>query len=156
MKAIKITNPLWLGAVAPRVETYVKKLNLPGTTYETYYAYYTTIIQYGGDASELWIAFNEEEPPEAIGYACWFVKGLPFIGTVQLESIHVWDNKYKGAFNLLMGELIEFSKRMRAPILEADCRNEGVVRLFGRACDKFGYDLNRSTKVTCIARKKEK
>jgi hypothetical protein len=71
MKATKITNPLWLGSIAPVIQKVTEKINIPTMTYETLYSFFVQTVQYGGDTVEFWVV---QDGNETVAFALWSVR----------------------------------------------------------------------------------
>lgn len=151
MKALKITNPLWLGQLGPKIESFVKKIKVAGITYESLYAYFVQSIQYGGEMSEFWVVFDNGQP---VAFAHWLVRGLPHIGKVYCDFIYSW-TKQKEPASLLLDEFINFGKKHRAPIYEGDATSEVTFRVFRKIAHTKGYDLEKSNHVNFVGRKRQ-
>lgn len=149
MKAVKITNALWLGSIGPHINDFSKKVVIPGITYESLFGYFTATVQFGGDMAEFWVIIDEEKPT---AFAHWFVRGLPAIGKVFCDWIYSW-TKDSNAVSLLLDEYEKFGLRHRAVLFEGEAIDEVVFRAFRKACTKKGYTLTRSNRINFTARK---
>jgi hypothetical protein len=146
---VKITNPLYLGQLGPRIAEFEKKLSVKGITYESLYTYFAHNIQFGGDLAEFWVVFEGDTP---VGFANWLVRGLPHIATVYCDFITVW-TKNPDAHKLLLGQYVKFGEQHRAVWYEGDAVNELVFRLFRKRSKEFNVELNPSGIVNFIGRK---
>ena len=54
-KAVKISNPNWLGSLGPQINSFYEKVQTPTITYETLYTYFLRSVQYGGERAEFWV-----------------------------------------------------------------------------------------------------
>lgn len=165
MEAIKITNPQWLGYIAPRIAEFAAKLNVAGISYETLYTYFVNSVQHslkveiqnkddGGpkleDMSEFWVVLEEDGTP--VGFAHWYVRGLPHVGKVMCDSIYSW-GKNREIFRKLLDEFEDFGRRHRATIYECDALNDAVVRLYNSAAKSKGYNLKVTSLRHCVMEK---
>lgn len=152
LRAVKITNPFWLGKVAPFINDFLKKIHIPGVTYETLYTYLASTVQNGAvsiedgvrDRAELWVVFEDKDP---VAFGHWFVKGLPTIGMVHCDLLYSWQRKREPA-NLLFDEFKRFGIEHRAQIWEADASNRVVFEVFKKACESRGLTVYESDKIT--------
>jgi len=157
MKTQKITSPLWLGSIGPKIHEYSKFLKEQQITYESLYSYLAMSIQSGRrgdgrpDMSEFWVVFTEGKPR---AFAHWVVRPLPHIGKVYMDGIYSWAKTPK-VISLLLDEFIEFGKRHRSPIYEADAVNEKVYDIFTKYATEKGYEITRTNSIHGIGRKKE-
>jgi hypothetical protein len=149
LKLVRINNPLFLGNIGPEIKDFMEKIAVPGITYEGLYAYFAQSVQFGGDKSEFWVAFEGEKP---LAFAHCVVRGFPHVGKVYLDFIYNWSDN-KEVVHLLLEKYIEFGKRHRALLYEADCINETIFRLFKQSADKFGFDFNKTGHINCIGKK---
>jgi len=152
MKVIKITNPLWLGQIGPKLDAFVKKISVQGIGYESFYSYIVNAIQFGGNLSEFWVAMDKNKP---VAFAHWLVRGLPHVGTVYCDFIHSWTKDQK-AISLLLDEFARFGEKNHAPLYEGDTINETIYRLFRKLVGEKGYDIEKSGVINFIGRKRPK
>jgi len=150
MKAIKITNPLWLRYIAPRVEKFIKLVNAEGISYEYLITYFQQTAQYGGSRAEFWVAINDNKP---LAFAHWYVCGLPNIGKVNCDYIYSWVKDRRPA-EILVKEFIEFGKRNNCPLYEGYSVRESVFRAERKILSKIGYDIKRMETIHFIGRKR--
>ena len=151
MKAHKITNPLWLGQIAPRIEAFIKKMDIACFSYPAFFTYLQGCIQYGGNHSEVWVVFDDANEPVAIMH--FFVKGLPYVGVVCCDFVYSWTPN-KEPFQLLADEYIEFGKRSRCLFYEGCAINDRVYKIISKAFDDRGYDLKNTGIINFLGRKK--
>ena len=146
---LKITNPFWLGQIGPFLSEFLKKVSVPGVTYESLYTHFANTVQHGAvaldqnvrDNAELWVVFEENEAgnnPIAFGH--WFTKGPPFIGTVFCDFIYSWQRKKEPA-GLLYDEFLKFGVDHRAKIWEAVAANDAVFKVLSRAASQRGLKV---------------
>lgn len=147
-KLIKISQPEWLGYLAPQIKTFAEKLDLSTITYETLYTYFLRTIQHGGDNIEFWVVFKEDQP---IAFAHWYVNGLPQRGAVSCDYIHSW-NRMREPIKLLLDKFIEFGKNHHAPIYTGTATNEAVFRVFRKAALKIGYKIEKTSLIDFMGR----
>lgn len=148
-KAQKITNPLYLGHIGPMIDKFNKKINFAGITYESLYSYFAQNIQFGGDRAEFWIVYEDDKP---VGFADWFVRGLPHIGKVCCDFLYS-SNRMREPVELLHDEFEKFGLKHRAPLYEAYAINEELFRVHRLAATRKGYDITRLKTVNFIGRK---
>jgi hypothetical protein len=149
LKLIKITQPEWLGYLAPQIKIFTEKLGITTITYETLFTYFLKTIQHGGDIAEFWVVFKEDKP---IAFAHWFISSLPHRGLVSCDYINSW-NRMREPVEMLMERFIEFGKEKNAPLYSGTATNETLFRVFRKAFKKFGIELDRMEWVEFIGRK---
>jgi hypothetical protein len=149
MKLYKITNPLWLTAIAPRVDEFIKKIDIDGITYDSMMVYLRQCVQFGGTVNEFWVVVDEEP----VAFANFGVRGLPHIGKVMCDYIYSWSKSHEPVM-MLMGEFAEFGKRNRCLIYEGDAISEFTFRAFRKAASKLGYELKKRENIQFMGRKK--
>jgi hypothetical protein len=142
-KLAKITNPNWLGILAPQIKIFCEKLNLPTITYETLYTYFLRTIQHGGDNIEFWVVLKDDE---VIAFAHWFVNGLPQRGAVSCDYIYSW-NRMREPIELLIEKFIKFGKENHAPIYTGTAIGEAVFRVFRKAGAKQGLKFEKTSLI---------
>jgi len=152
IQVIKITNPVFLGRLGPQIKVFFDKLKIKGMTYESLYTYFANTIQFGGNAAEFWVVFENEDP---VGFAHWFVRGLPHISKVYCDFIKK-KKKNRDAHLTLLKEFVNFGKRHRAVWYEGDATSEAVFRLFRKRTKELGYEVAPSGYINFIGRKMEK
>ena len=153
MKLLKITNPLWLGQIAPRIKDFFDRTKEPGLTYESRFTFLANSVQFGKEQSEFTVVFENNQP---IAFAHWCVLGLPFIGTVLFESLHNWSKK-REPINLLIKEFINFGKKHNATVYRYEACNEKVAGIIERYVTDLGSEVSTSDSVRLfISTKKEK
>ena len=156
MKIQKITNPQWLLTIAPKILEYSKYLKEQQISYESLCTYLAMSIQSGRredgkpDMSEFWVCSNEGKPR---AFAHWFVRPIPHLGKVYMDGIYSWA-KTPRVVSLLIDEFLEFGKRHRSPIYEADCINEKVFNIITKYANEKGYDFKNTGSIHSIGRKK--
>jgi hypothetical protein len=157
MQATKITQPLWVGNhLGPKIDSYVKKLNMPGITYESMCIYFTNTVQFGMDNSEFWVVFEEGKP---MAFGQWNIMPLPYIGSTYFGNIYSW-TKNQEPVDLLIEELIKFGVKHRTVIFYCDVLDEIVGRRLEIACNKLKYacsksDARRYTVIKQVEKKNE-
>ena len=156
MKLQKITEPRWLGMIGPRINEYVKFLKEQHISYESLFTYLAMSIQGGRreppahDVSEFWVVNNEGKPK---AFAHWFVRPVPHIGKVYMDGIYSWA-KTPRVVSMLIDEFLEFGKRHRCSIYEADCINEKVFDIIEKYVNEKGYDFKNTGSIHAIGRKR--
>ena len=149
LKLQRITNPLYLGNIAPSILKFVEKVKPVGITYETLYSYLAASIQLGDGRSEFWVAFNEGEP---VAFAHWLVLPLPHIGKVCCDLIMSWNRKREPVEHLL-DKFLEFGVKNRSPLYEGYFANESIFRVFRKAMHKKGVSVEKTETINAIGRK---
>lgn len=150
LKLIKLTNPNYLGYLAPQIKAFTDRLQSPTITYETLYTYFTRTIQLGNQFAEFWMVSQGEEP---VAFAHWFVCDLPHRGLVFCDYIYSW-NRMRQPVQMLVDKFLEFGKEKHAPLYKGTALNEAVFRVFRKAASKRGYMLHKTDLVDFIGRKK--
>lgn len=148
LKLQKITNPLYLGNIAPNILAFFEKVKPVGMTYETLYSYFANSIQFGGDRSEFWVAFSEDSP---VAFAHWMVMPLPHTGKVCCDFMMSWNRKREPVEHLL-DKFLEFGVNNRAPLYEGYLSNEAIFRVFRKAMHKKGVKVEKTEIINCIGR----
>lgn len=152
-KAIKVTNPLYLGQIAGVTQEFSKRINVPSITYETLYTYFCNSVQYGGELAEFWVILNDKDEPTA--FAHWAVRGLPHRGVVYCDFIYSW-NRMSEPISLLLDKFIDFGIKHNCPLYEGTAINETVFRVFRKAASARDYELIKNEFVDFMGRKRKK
>ena len=150
VKVIKITNPLWVGALSKVIHDFCDRIKVPSISYETLYAYFCNTVQFGGERAEFWVAMLEND---AVAFAHWYAKGLPHRGMVSCDFIHSW-NRMSEPISLLIDEYLKFGTKNNAPLYEGDAINEVIFRVFRKAAFKKGLNLTKTDLVNFVGRKR--
>lgn len=154
MKTIKINRPQYVGVLAPLIQKYWTKINehkLNHITYETLYAYFSQVVQFGGEMAEFWVCFDDEENP--VGFALWNVLPLPHQGTVYCQHLFKVGKEHEIVLKL-MKEYIEFGKKHHAPYYMFDAVNQPVANAIQKIGKEMGADLIETGKIQFIGRLK--
>ena len=146
MKAVKVTDPRWIGIIGPEIKAYVKKIGASNVTYEGMFVYFQRAVQFGGDKTELWVVMNDEEKP--VAFAHWFVRDVPCNGTVYFDQLYSWTRAIEPV-DILINEFVKFAERSRATIFEFDLVNEKVASVIESRCAKNGIFCQRTGRVNC-------
>jgi len=149
IRIIKITNPMWIGQIAPSIQKYVEKLANPTITYESMHTYFTSQVQFGGQIAEFWIA---QSGTDTVAFANWIVKALPSVGTVLMTDMYSW-NRMREPVQLLIDQFAEFGKINRCVYYEANVMNEAVLKVFQKAALKRGYEIHKTDRINVLGRK---
>lgn len=140
----KITNPNYLGIIAPLVMRFHKRVKessglYEGIRYETLFTYLTKLVQMGHgkpeDNAEVWVAHNDENHP--VGFAAWHVMDLPHIGKVFCPCLFN-DTRNQKAIRELYEEFIQFGRRHRCTLYQYFAVNEKVGNYFANILEKKG------------------
>jgi hypothetical protein len=154
IKTIKVTQPLYTGAMAPLIQGYFKRIaknkGVRGISYETLYTYFAQVVQYGQDLAELWVAFNGQEEP--IAFAMWRTMGLPFYGTVACEHFYNSVGNQQ-SMKQLVKEFIKYGQRNKAPYYTFTAVNEKVSSHLVKIAKKHGLHFVNTGMLTFIGRK---
>ena len=126
MEAIRITNPMWLGSIAPNIKNLLDRLQIEGTTYETWYAYLVSSVQFGKDTSELYVIFDNDKP---IAFAHWFVAAFPNVSKTVCDLIYRWDVP-PGSVNMLFDKWHEFGVKHRCKFWEITTKSRKVAKRY--------------------------
>ena len=158
MKTLKITSPLYVGEIAPLILKFYNRVNsgtgYQGVSYESLYASFTQIVQFGGrpdplpDVSELWVTFDGDEP---VAFATWRVMGLPHIGKTYCDFMFNSSRNQKTVVELCK-QWIEFGKRHRAPLYEFNAINEKVAEHLVSVGKKLGIEFVNTGVMSFIGR----
>jgi len=148
LKAIKITQPLWVGKISGIIHDFCEKVKPLGITYETLYAYFVRTVQFGGDKLEFWVVFEGEEP---IAFAHWYVKDLPFRGVVTCDYVYSW-NRMSEPVGLLVDALKDFGVRNRSPLFEGFATNDAIAKVIAKAAQKKKMAITRTGAIQLFGR----
>jgi len=151
IETFEITNPRWLGYIAPHIHGFYEKTKdkLPTITYETLYAYFEQSCSDPRIPSEFWVA---KKGDDLLAFAHWFKVGIPHSGVVFMDFIHSW-NRMREPVQMLLDRYIEFGKRQRSTIFKGTAVSESVFRVFRKAASRRGYDLNKTSLIDFLGRK---
>ena len=142
VKIIKVIDPRWVGYLAEPIRQFVEKVNVPTIRYETLYTYLVNTVQYGGTASELWIAHVENDYTP-IAWANWYIKGLPHVGAAEIGYIHSW-NRAKIPVGLLVDQFLQFAFENRCSVYTGEVVNESVYKVVERLCRERGVTVQKT------------
>jgi len=155
MKVVKITNPLFLGEMAPLIQSFydhVKRTSeYEGISYESIYTYLAYTVQFGGDINEFWVAFKKNEP---VGFAKWHVCMTPHIGKVYIEFIYS-KLKDKIVSVELVKEFLKFGERHNSPWYSFDAANKHVAKRLTQIAEECGVETKETGITNFIGRKKK-
>lgn len=150
----KITNPNYVGVIAPLIMRFHKRVKessgmYDGIRYETLFSYLTKLVQMGGDRAEVWVAYNEENHP--VGFSAWHVMDLPHIGKVFCPCLFN-DTRNQTYIKELYEEFIQFGRRHRCPLYQYYAVNEKVGEYFRRILRKLGVNSKQTGGIEYIGR----
>ncbi|MCP3683613.1 MAG: hypothetical protein GY861_13080, partial [bacterium] len=97
MKAVKITNPIYIQLAAPEILKYVEKIKQDGITYESFITFLQQTAQFGGEISQVWMVIKDNLP---VAFGQFNIAAPPYIGTATFNHACSWA-KDKEAFGLL-------------------------------------------------------
>ena len=149
MKAIKVTNPIWLGEIAPRINDYSNKIKIRGIDYESMYSYLRNVVQFGGDMAELFVVLDTAKP---VAFANWSIRPLPYVASAGIENIYKWV-KNTEPVELLIKEYINFGLKKRCVNYYARCNNKYISKLLNNYCEDYGYTFTDTGAIECVMRK---
>lgn len=149
MEAVKLTNPNYIGTLAPYIQQYIKRIKPIGITYETLYTYFVNCVQFGDERIEFWVYYMDEKP---VGFALWMVAGSPHFSKVHIDHFYTWakDAKVTEAF---LQKFIKFANKHRATYLNGIVQNEVIYRRFKRIAEKYGFKVLEDEKKIFVVRK---
>ena len=145
MKAVKVTDPRWIGIIGPEIKSYVKKINAGNVTYEGMFVYFQRAVQFGGDKTELWVVMDDDKP---VAFGHWFVRDVPCNGTVYFDQIYSWTRSIEPV-DLLIQAFKRFAVRSNATIYEFDLVNNKVAEAIESRCKKNNIHCQRTSRVNC-------
>jgi len=152
MKTLKITNPLYVGEIAPLILKFYNRVNTgtgyQGITYESLYASFALIVQHGGDASELWVVLDGDEP---VAFSTWRVLGLPHIGKTYCDFMFNSIRNRKAVVELCK-QWIEFGKKHRSSLFAFDAINEKVAEHLVSVGKQLGVEFVNTGVTNFIGR----
>ena len=100
---------------------------------------------------EVAVVLDDNKP---IGFAVWFMLGLPKIATAHLEAIHVWESNKDGA-PALYREFIKYAKARNAVYLEGFVRSKALVKLFTQEAEQNDIEVNEANRIHIIAKRRK-
>ena len=148
MRVVKITNPLYVAAIAPLVQKFVEKLDIPNLNFYSLMAAFQGTAQFGGEGSELWVAVDDKEEPQ--GFAKWQVMDMPFVGTVHWSYVYATQ---KGVNPLFVDEFIKFAEKHRAPYMMAEVINDKVAKVFTKIAEEKQLTMVHSGQIRLVCRR---
>ena len=149
MKAIKITNPVWLGEIAPKINDYADKLKIHGLDYTSMYSYFRNVVQLGGEMAQFWVVMDNGKP---VAFANWSVRPLPYMASASLENIYKWV-KNSEPVELLMKEYLNFALGKRCVNYYARCNNKYIAKLLSNICKDSNHTFIDTGAMECVMRK---
>lgn len=152
-KVIKITNPLFVGEIAPLIQNFfarvTKNNQWHGISYETIYTYLTNIVQFGGETNELWVAFLDSKP---IAFAAFRLCLVPHFGKVSCDYLFKTVKEHEPA-TLLGKEFIKFGEKHKAPYYVFEAIDESQAKLFKKRLRDVGVEMKETSIIHLIGRK---
>ena len=152
MKVIKITNPLYIGQVAPLIQQFFKRIDgnpsIKGVSYESLYTYFTNIVQFGGETAEFHVALKEDNP---VAFGEWRILTAPHYGTVFCEYLYNSSNT-NGPVLALCNEFIEYGKRHNAPYYSFTAVNQQIAKVLLKSAKKCNLDFSSTGILNFIGR----
>jgi hypothetical protein len=154
MQIFKLTNPLYIGEIAPLIQAFydhVKRTSkYEGISYESLYTYLVQAIQFGGEISEVWVAIDDENKP--IAFAKWHVCGPPHYGKVYVEFLYSKVKDKKVSVELIK-EFVKFGEKHRAPYYSYDAVNPAVAKRLMAISEEVGVPCHETGVVNFVGRK---
>lgn len=130
IQIVKLTNPLYIGTIAPMIDDFYKKAlsqsAKKGISYESLYSYLINVVQNAGNLAEVWVGVKDNEP---VAFASWNVLGWPFFGTVYCSCIYN-KSKDREITIKLTEQFIQFAKEKKAPYIVFEVHNDVTGRFF--------------------------
>jgi len=146
MKLYRLTQPLWLGNVAPLVKKYSGKgIDLP---YESLWEYFCNVVQYGR-LTECFSAVCDDDL-KAVAFAHFGIEPPPYHGTITLKHIYSDD---KEATLLLCDDMIQFGLENRCTQIMSYSPNRKVQNHFAAILKTKKYNLEPVKRFHWIAKK---
>lgn len=148
MRAVRITDPLWVGNLGPAFKRFVDRVPVVGITYESFHTYLTNSVQLGGHATELWVILDDDNKPMA--FAHWLVRGLPHVGKTYCDFIFNWSRKRK-PMEMLLEKWIEFGTKFRCRLFEGEATNDKLFQHFSNIAKDNGYVIKNNGRTNFVA-----
>ena len=149
MKAIKITNPVWLGEVAPKINDYTDKVKVQGIDYVSMFQYFRNVVQFGGDMAEFWVVMDGGKP---VAFSSWSVRQLPYVASALMENAYKWVRDHKPV-ELLTEEFFNFALKHRCTTYYARCNNKYIAKLLDNISQKNKLTFDSTGAIECIMKK---
>ena len=150
MKAVKISNAAWLPQIGEHIQNFCNKINIDGIYAPNLFAFFSNAIQFGGNVSEFWVSFDEDNKPWA--FAHWTVSPPPHVATVYMGFLHSW-SKDKKAARILLDEYLKFGKRSNAVFYLYSPISKAHLRYLTSVLEKRGYTVKDTGVMNIISRK---
>jgi len=150
VKLVKINNAMFIANIAPMVQEFVKRIDLPNVSYEGMVYVLQTRAQYGGNASEVWIAHEDEG---YLGWASWHVCEAPLVATVYMDYIYSKSNRRDVAL-LFAKQFMQFADERNAIWLTMDIVKSGkLLEHFKNMAKDLGLEMSINPWFPCLATK---
>lgn len=141
LQIVRLSNPLYIGTIAPLVEDFYKKAmgatSKKGVSYESLYTYLINVVQNGGLLAEVWIGLKDQEP---VAWASWNVLGWPYFGTVYCSCIYN-KSKDRELTKMLATQYLEFAKEKKAPYIIFEVHHDAVGRFFTKLLGEMNITI---------------
>ena len=148
----KVGQPMFIANIAPMVQKFVERVDLPNLSYEGMVTLLQRRAQYGGDIAEVWVAQNATD---YLGWASWRVCDLPLVGTVYLDYIYTRGNR-RDVTKLLVEEFVKFASKNNAVLLTMDVVKSGkLLDHFKKIANEVGFEMKVNPWFPCLATKVE-
>lgn len=154
MKAVKINNGAYLPELAPYIENFCKEVGLEGMYPANWQAFFAQTAQFGGEHSEFWVVYEDDDMLQPCAFAMWYTMALPNISKVYCQAIHAWGKQSAKACEALLLKFAEFGKKHRAIWWSCDLATDSRVRLFRKLAKKHGYVVLDKQTAHCTFRRK--
>ena len=146
MNVLRITNPLWLGTVAPLVNAYNDKVD-EEFHYEALWTHFCNVVQNGGNVGGFSVVMDKAH---VVAFAQYEVEPLPYHGTVSLKHIYS-ESEDNEAVSLLCDEIIKFGLQNRCTKIVSHSPNRKVQNHFAELLKQKHYSLEPIKRFHWIA-----
>ncbi|RKZ04917.1 hypothetical protein DRQ25_16815 [Candidatus Fermentibacteria bacterium] len=146
MKILRITEPRYLGVVAPLVNEYSKKA---GLQYESLWTFFCNVVQNGRRMACFTMVFDEGK---AVAFAQYEIEQLPYIGTITLKHIYNSSDTAEPT-KLLCAEIANFGLEHRCTQIVSHSPNRKVQNHFATIFKEQGYNLEPVKRFHWIVKK---
>lgn len=148
MYAVHVDEPQIEGLIEKFYYNHMQK-EIPEINYSGLKTYLQSTVQYGGDVMEFWVVYDMETR-EPIAFAHWFLRPIPYRGTVFCDFIFN-SSRRKEAASLLLGEYEMFGKRHRATFYQGVAVDDLRLKIFKKHAVDKGYIVDRHNWITFVA-----
>jgi hypothetical protein len=150
MKLEQINNAMFIANIAPMVQKFVERIEVPNVSYEAMVYLLQNRAQYGGNLSEVWIAYNDTEH---LGWASWRVCDATLVSTVYLDYIYTKGNR-KDISKAFAEQFTKFAEKNNAVWLTMDIVKSGkLLEHFKNIAKEIGFEIKVNPWFPCLATK---